>query len=620
MPALLSDTECVLNWFPDSIDREEILALLNWVNQRAAEALAHAVEIHWQGQIANTIHGFFVTALDRPFVTLTFNVRTDRPEIGCCGLANKGAVIVWHDNHTEGDTRRQLASPGELIELLISPETSGPSYSQWAMAVLKDYLRERNRTWPQIDPSSIREGINRMHKAICKAMESAKPVAELRDQLALALVGDRNLVDFLGCLSAHRLLVERHLVKRLLDDHRLASRLWAVCADSHARLAPLLLAALPYLGPVDAKASLLLRRLGIGKNLSKRLRGLPADRIAKLPEAVEKCRDIDFTVSFFRHLAMAWPQLPAVEAHFEGSRLHFLFALCKRLASLDRWARQGRFGLPKRTVYAICPYQPNDKPLDPDAVNGPDASLVSLDNLRRVLNAVTKSLVLATCRPDLEKITANLDHVMDWLSHAHGEIHIPEGISLEGLQARADTWVENADLSRIPELTWSCALLAHAEAWRRNQAAISTRFRIIPLASTESLRDETRAMKHCVAPAYWGPAAEGWTRLFSVEKDSIKYATIELAFQHHWECIQIKGPNNLERIHVLRKHDDDLGRLVRDLVRFYNLKQPAIYPNLLGKPIRPVKTDPSEIDIPRLLRGGAERIAEADVSLDIQAN
>ncbi len=575
MPSLLPDWESVVDWFPEETDPMEVHGLVNWVNQHAAEALTYPVAINWLGQVANTVHGFLVTVLGRPYVTVMFHIEHHKPVVGCCGLANYGAIIESHGDYA-GETRKRLSSPGELVQTLFSPDARSPNYTQWATAMLSDYLRERGRVHAALDMAAFRDGLNRVYKEVCKAMELALPAVELRRQLGIGIVGDQRLVDFLDCLARHNLLGERSLVRRLLNDYENAARIWAAVTDSHERLAPLMLAALPHLAPVNAKASTLLKRLGIGKGLSKRLRALRADQMPKLLEWVYECRDLDFTIAFFRHLGAAWPQLPAVKEAFESERFNFLLALSNRLAQLEKWARQGRCGLPREAIYAICPFPPNGERLDPDRLDASVTDEISLTNLTHILQAVFRALMQAACHADLRWIIDRLDHSLDWLSHNESNLSIPPSISLGNLAARADDWVQHVDLDRIPNYTWRCLLQDNAE-WKPIEAAITGAFSIIPLCNTGALVNESLHMKHCAAPSYWERSTDGQTRLFSIRRQDQRYATVELSFHNSWQCIQIKGIQNLELTHHLEKRDSVIGRLIRELVRFYNRYQPEPY-------------------------------------------
>lgn len=131
------------------------------------------------------------------------------------------------------------------------------------------------------------------------------------------------------------------------------------------------------------------------------------------------------------------------------------------------------------------------------------------------------------------------------------------------------------DISEYP--SWKCLIEDHQDAWLA-MFPRDTPYKLVSLTTPQQLRDESKAMHHCVY-TYVESCIDGGTRIFSVcdASNGLRFATAEMFYFHGggWELVQLKGKCNKELIHLLKNPADPLAIALDVLVKWYNENTPA---------------------------------------------
>lgn len=580
-------------WAPSIVSRDWSASLADHLNRRVAYCLTHPVSASWIGSERGLVAGFEVEVMGRHYCTFRYCQPQEPSEVGhCTGLTSNRIGELVRElsllNVYPLEVDMAHCSPAALVHDVFT-DRYGPALTHgWVLSEVINYVE---RYLPRGATISF-EGKqwDAFERHVRTKLDLLFPHFEILRRLKLALVGSDDLVELLEDLEANAFLRSPRLLEVVLARPWNAAAAWRAITDSHRPLAPLVVCALPHLVPVDVPPGVMLRRIGIGKRLSRRLRFFTPGLMASLLAACGRCVDLDFTQRVIRHLADILPLLTSqekCETELEHNRIHVGLALCCRLAQLDQLELRGMRGLSVHETFPFATLLHKSEFLP--VLNGcpeewsENMLIAPIRYIRGVMLTFVRYIRDVPNSQYLEDACSRFRDAMDWVVGVG--VAIPSDAILQGsfesLLMRTRAWHEEITVHSKPSGAWRCVVQERQEMWRSLERAAADvhPLRIIPLVNSAQLAEESRVMHHCVAKVYLEPALLGTTRLFSLEFDGKKYATLELGYapwrrpSAGWEIRQFKGVRNANLGYLLQE-PGPVQRVMHELVKFYNAVQP----------------------------------------------
>lgn len=377
--------------------------LAHRINIRAATAFARPIDLSWRGGLSGQSMGADILLLGMPIAVLCFPTP---PSHVSTWLQTQSVLVTAEEdaNHME-----EYPLSHFLEHILLSDKGEAwvqKQYTRWATNEMEVFLDLHPAT--RLGATST----DAMQSAIMitHALAMLLPYKTAVSQLARLLINDCDVSELALFLKGTGALgTFAHL---LTSNPVRAGKVWKKRPENQPGLLPILLMT-GCRGNRSLEPRELLRSVGIGNRLARRLSHLPLQMATQVCEAALSFAQKDFAIAFFRNLAKVFGTHGEQwrTGTLSGPKLEMLLKLTNRLALLDILEQRGWSLLSVYDVVAFSiaantsPYQEPQQFGISDYDRG--AMRVPLHDVRTVLTKAIPSIIKANDLEDLANLVVS---------------------------------------------------------------------------------------------------------------------------------------------------------------------------------------------------------------------